>query len=224
MTTAAGSEPAPADAVRGLVGTVVDTVAQAGTITASGIAEALEGASRSFCRRVVQGAAGRDGGSARGLAGRDDLARALAEAPRPPALSRATTAGLALKLAGRFRPLGFLARRTPAFLLATLVPTLGSSVTHGAHEVGTVSSHLVQRARAQGVEPDLERVRRVAVQLVSNRPVDPEVEPRHGALTVRWLGRAGRAALPFGAGVATADPQTLASAAASVDVSTLGAA
>ena len=54
--------------------------------------------------------------------------------------------------------------------------------------------------------------------------VDPEVEPSHGALVVYWLRRAFRAALPFTAGVATADPEGLASAAAAVDVRGLGAA
>ena len=85
-----------------------------------------------------------------------------------------------------------------------------------------VASHLVQRARSQGVEPDLERVRRAAVQIVSHRPVDPEVEPSHGALAVRWLRRAARAALPFTAGAATADPEGLATAAATVDPASLG--
>jgi hypothetical protein len=39
---------------------------------------------------------------------------------------------------------------------------------------------------------------------------------------VRWLRRAARAALPFTAGVATADPEGLATAAAAVDPVTLG--
>ncbi len=87
-----------------------------------------------------------------------------------------------------------------------------------------VASHLVHRARAEGVEPDIERVRRAAVQIVSRRPIDPETEPSHGALVVQWLRRAFRAALPFTAGVATADPEGLARAAADVDTARLGAA
>ena len=86
-----------------------------------------------------------------------------------------------------------------------------------------VTSHLVHRAQAEGVEPDLERVRRAAVQIVSHRPVDPETEPSHGRLAVHWLRRAFRAALPFTAGVATADPAGLAREAAEVDVTRLGA-
>ena len=87
-----------------------------------------------------------------------------------------------------------------------------------------VASHLTHRARAAGVEPDLERVRRAAVQIVSRQTVDPEVEPSHGALAVQWIRRGVRAALPFTAGVATRDPDGLADAAAKVDVTLLGAA
>lgn len=224
-------QPAPGtgsvrdDDVRTLVTTVLDTVGRAGSLTASGIAEALEGAARSFSRRVVAGAAQGGAAPGSGLADHQNLARALADAPKvPAALGSATSAALMLRFARRFRPLGFLARRIPAFMVLTLVPTLVASVSRGAHELGMVSSHLVQRARAQGLEPDLERVRRAAVQIVSHSPVDPESEPSHGLLAVRWLRRAVRAALPFTAGVATADPQGLASAAASVDAATLGPA
>ncbi len=85
-----------------------------------------------------------------------------------------------------------------------------------------VASHLVHRARAAAVEPDLERVRRASVQIVSHLPVDPEVEPSHGRLALGWLRRAARAALPFTAGVATADPEGLAAAASDLDPTLLG--
>jgi hypothetical protein len=209
-----------ADEVQGVVQTALDAVARAGTVSAAGVADALESAGRSLSRRVVaRAAAGREA-----MADRHALAHALADKPRVPALGSATLAALALKVASRFRRLGFLARRTPAFLLATAVPALVASVSRGAEELGLVSANLIARARAEGVEPDLERVRRAAVQLVSHRPVDPEVEPSHGGLAVIWLRRAVRAALPFTAGVATADPEGLARAAADVDPTLLGAA
>jgi len=222
-STATGTDdPGVDDAVRGLVATVVETASRAGSVTASGIADAVEGAGRSLSRRVVAGAAESGAPGGRVVADRRALAEALADAPVVPALGSATTAALLLKLAGRFRRLGFVARRIPAFLVVAVLPALVASVARGAQELGMVASHLVQRARAEGVEPDLERVRRAAVQIVSHEAVDPEVEPSHGALAVRWLRRAARAALPFTAGVATADPEGLATAAAAVDPVTLG--
>jgi hypothetical protein len=107
------------------------------------------------------------------------------------------------------------------WLLATAVPTLVASVTRGADELGMVAAHLIHRARAEGIEPDLERVRRAAVQIVSHRTVDPDSEPSHGALAVQWLRRAARAVLPFTSGIATADPEGLAAAASELDPRTL---
>jgi hypothetical protein len=57
---------------------------------------------------------------------------------------------------------------------------------------------------------------------VSRRRIDPDTEPSHGGLAVAWLRRAARAALPFTAGVATADPEGIAAAAEAVDPTTLG--
>jgi hypothetical protein len=94
-------------------------------------------------------------------------------------------------------------------------------VSRGAEELGLVASHLAVRSRQQGIEPDPERLRRVAVQIVRNQPVDADVEPSHGPLAVTWLRRAARAALPFTAGVATRDPEGLARAAAQVDPAVL---
>lgn len=220
--SAPAGEPAGGVAaeVVGVVRATLDTIARAGTVSAAGVSDAVETAGRSLTRRVVAGAAREH----RHVGDRAGLARALAERPATPAFASATSAAMALKFAGRFKRLGFLAKRTPAFLVATAIPALVASVARGADELGMVASHLVHRARAEGVEPDVERVRRAAVQLVSLDPVDPEVEPRHGALVYRWLRRAVRAALPFTAGVATADPEGLAEATAEVDVTRLGAA
>ena len=208
-----------AAAVSSVVRDALEAIGRAGTVSAAAVTDALESAGRSLTRKVVTGAAT----ESKDLADRQALQKALADKPRVPALGSATTAAVALRFAARFRRLGFLAKRTPAFLVATAVPALVASVTRGADELGMVTSHLVPRARAEGVEPDLERVRRTAVQIVSYRPVDPEVEPSHGRLVVQWLRRAFRAALPFTAGVATADPGGLATAAAEVDTSRLGA-
>ena len=213
-------DPGVAADVRRVVQAAVDAVARAGTISAAGVADAVETAGRTLTRRVVSDAAS----AHPGMADRHALARALADRPKVPTLLGATGAAMALRLAGRFRRLGFLARRTPAFLLAAAVPALATSVSRGADELGMVASHLILRARAQGVEPDIERVRRAAVQIVARRDVDPEAEPSHGAMVFGWLRRAVRAALPFTAGVATADPEGLAAAAAEVDPAVLGAA
>jgi hypothetical protein len=175
--------------------------------------DALEGAARSLTRRMVADAVA----SPQGVEDREALARALAARPVSPVLAGATIAALGLRLARRVRRLGFLARRTPLWLVATAVPALVASVSRGADELGLVASHLVLRARAKGIEPDPERVRRVAVQIASRRAVDPDQEPRHGPLVVSWLRRAFRAALPFTSGVATSDPDGLAAAAADVD-------
>ncbi len=206
--------------VRTVVQTAVDTVTRAGTVSAAGVSDAVESAGRSLARRVVTGAAM----ERRELVDDSRLAQALADKPTVTALGSATTAAMAIRFASRFKRLGFLAKRTPALMVAAAVPALLASVTRGADELGMVSAHLVHRARAEGVEPDLERVRRAAIQVIRRQPVDPEVEPSHGALVVYWLRRAFRAALPFTAGVATADPEGLASAAAAVEVSGLGAA
>jgi hypothetical protein len=232
---AAGTHPAPtgtdhapplatddasvADAVTGVVRSAVDALSKAGTVSAAALSDALESAGRSLSRRVVAGAATR-----RGMGDRDTLARALADRPHTPVLASATGAALAVKVVSRFKRLGFLAKKSPMWLVATAVPALAASVSRGADELGMVASHLIERALAAGVEPDQERVRRAAVQIVSHKPVDPETEPSHGGLALIWLKRAARAALPFTAGVATADPEGLAEAAASVDPALLGPA
>lgn len=216
---AATPDQGPGPEVRAVVAAGLDALVRAGRLPATGVTDALEGAGRALARRVVRGAAT----DHPAMVEQRSLAAALAEGPTLPALGTATGAALALRFARRFRRLGFLARRTPAFVAMATVPALVASVSRGAHELGMVAAHLDQRARRQGVEPDVERVRRAAVQLVCRQPVDPEVEPSHGALAFVWLRRAVRAALPFTAGVATADPTGLAAAAAGVDVARLGA-
>jgi hypothetical protein len=218
--TARSNEDQPGTAeVQNVVHAAVDVLGRAGSASAGAVADAVEGAGRALTRKMVADAVA----SPRAMADRESLARALAEGPASPALAGATVAALGLRLAGRMRRLGFLARRTPLWLLATAVPALVASVARGADELGLTASHLVLRARAKGVEPDPERVRRVAIQIASRHAVDPEQEPKHGPLVVSWLRRAFRAALPFTAGVATSDPEGLAAAAADVDPTRLAA-
>ncbi|MGH9287385.1 MAG: hypothetical protein ACRD0V_03660 [Acidimicrobiales bacterium] len=219
MTTDSVEGRGASDEVMGVVHAAVDVLARAGGASVGAVTDAVEGAGRALTRKMVGDAVT----SPRAMAERETLTRALAQRQVAPALAGATAAALGLRLAGRIRRLGFLARRTPLWLLATALPALVASVTRGAYELELVASHLVLRARAKGIEPDPERVRRVAVQIASRRVVDPEQEPKHGPLVVSWLRRAFRAALPFTAGVATSDPDGLAAAAAEVDPARLAA-
>jgi hypothetical protein len=202
-----------AEDVRGVVAAAVAAVGRAGTDSAASIADAVEGAGRSLTRRVVSGALE----APRPVGDRRQLAEALAARPATPIVASATGAALVARALSRFRLLNFLSRRTPMWIMAGVVPTLIASVSRGADELGMIASHLVRRTRDAGLEPDPERVRRVAVQVLSGAPIDPDVEPGQGALVVAWLRRAFRSALPFTAGVATRDPDGLAAVAAEVD-------
>jgi hypothetical protein len=182
------------------------------------VAEAVEAPSRALTQRVAANAVV----NPRPVADPQALAAALARGPNAPALGSAAAAAFAARMARRFRRLGFLARRTPMWILAAAVPALHASVTRGAEEVALVASHLVQRARAAGIEPDPERVRRATVQLMSGTPVDPATDPRHFVLVGGWLQRAARGTLPFGGGGHRShDPQGLARRAAAVPPASL---
>jgi hypothetical protein len=203
--------------IRAVVTNAVAAVSRAGTVSAAGVADAVEGAGRSLARRVVQRAVD----DPRHVPDHGRLAEALAERPGTTLLAGGTAAAASARILRRFGPLKFLGKRTPAFLLATAGPALVTSVSRGSEELGLLAAHLTLRARAAGVEPDPERVRRVAVQVVTGVPIDPDREPRHGPLAVAWLRRAARAALPFASGVATKNPEGLAAAAAQIDPATL---
>lgn len=214
----AAGEGGVAEAVRDLVRTAVTSVGRAGTVSLSAVGEAVEAPGRALAARI----AARAVDAPHAVADRADLAAALEERSRSPLLGGSTGAALATKVAARVGPLRFVARRTPMWLVVTAIPALHASVTRGSHELALVSSHLVHRSRAAGVEPDPERVRRAAVQLLSGAKVDPSAEPRHASLAVAWVQRALRATLPFSGGVATRDPHGLARAAAAVDPEVLG--
>lgn len=208
----------PAD-VRAVVENAVSAVSRAGVTSASGLADALEGAGRGLARRVVEKAVAEP----RQVAEHGHLAEALAERPGTTLLASGTAAAATARILRRFGPLKFLGKRTPAFLLVTAIPALVASVSRGADELGLVSANLALRARQAGVEPDPEVLRRVAVQVVTGAAIDPADEPHHGPLAVAWLRRAARAALPFTSGVATRDPEGLAARTAAVDPTILRA-
>jgi len=181
------------------------------------VGEAAEGPGRTLAGRIAVNAVSQP----RPVAHVDDLTAALDAQPRSPLLGGATGAAMLAKVAGRVGPLRFFARRTPMWLVVTVAPAVHASVTRGAEELALVASHLVHRTRAAGLEPDPERIRRVAVQLVTGVPVEAAAEPRHAPMVVAWLGRALRATLPFSPGVATPEPRQLARATAAVEPSTL---
>ena len=203
--------------VGAVVRAAVGAARRAGTFSTSSIAEAIEAPVRALSRRAVSRAVAQP----EPVSNMTKLADALGERSKAPLLGGATATALAAKVARRIGPLRFLARRTPMWIVAAAIPALHASITRGADELALVASHLVHRARASGVEPDPERVRRAAVQLVSGSSVDTNVEPRHATLAVAWLQRALRSTLPFASGVATRNPEGLAAAAATVPASSL---
>ena len=186
-------------------------------MSGKGLGDAVNVPLRALTRRVVVDAAARP----RPVPDMRTLVDRLAERPHAPLLGGASAAAMAAKVARRFGPLRFLARRTPMWVVAAAVPALYASVARGADEVSLVASHLVLRTRAEGHEPDPERIRRAAVQLVSGAPVRTDVEPPYGPLARSWLRRAARATLPFNKGVATGDPHGIAASASAVPVSSL---
>lgn len=215
--SAPGNQSGTAAAIRDLVRVGMGAVIRAGSLSVGLVGDTLEGPGRTLASRITTGAVR----NPRPVADPADLAAALEDRPRSPLLGGATGAALAARVAGRVGPLRFLARRTPLWLVVTAAPALHASVAHGAEELALVASHLVHRARINGLEPDPERVRRAAVQLLSGAAVDPGTEPRHGPLALAWLQRALRATLPFSSGVATRNPLLLARAASAVDSGSL---
>jgi hypothetical protein len=197
-----------------------DAFRRGGRITANALADAVDGAARVLVRRVINGVLD----DPQPVPSEQALADALASRSEPPALGQATAAMLAARLARRLGPWRGLFGRTPMWLVAAAVPAFYTSIVRGADELELVASHLVHRARAAGVEPDAERLRRMSVQVLSGDAADPGAEPRHGRLAVRWMRRAGRAVLPFSRGIATRDPVGIAAAAAAVPPSALARA
>jgi len=198
--------------VGAVVRATTDAVRGAGRFSASAVAASADSAVGILTRRVVATALARP----RPVPDAPSLARALSDQPSPPTVGTATAAALAARAASRLGPLRFLARRTPMWILAVVGPALYEAVSRGADELGLVASHLVLRARAAGVEPDPERLRRAAVQISCGRAVDPEMSPPDGGLAFTWLRRALRSTLPLAHSVGTGHPDRVAGDAARV--------
>jgi hypothetical protein len=121
----------------------------------------------------------------------------------------------------RIGPLKLLARRTPWLVAASVVPDVYSALARGRDDVAIVSSFLVHRAGGTGADIDPERLRRVTVQLLQRRRVDPGTEPDDADLVSSWIRRALKSALPFVKGGVTPHAKSIAAAAATVDPSLL---
>ncbi|MFP5320121.1 MAG: hypothetical protein ACLGI2_17735 [Acidimicrobiia bacterium] len=215
-----GPSPEPADddgGVGAAVRSAMGAAQRMGSFSAAGVVDALEAPLRALSRKAAADALAQP----QPVSNTTRLAEALGERPKAPLLGGATATALATKMARRVGPLRFLARRTPMWILAAAVPALTASIARGRDELELVASHLVHRARAAGVEPDAERLRRAAVQLVSAGKVDPDTDPSHISLARAWLQRGLRSTLPFAPGVATRNPEGLAAAAAALPVHVL---
>ena len=120
----------------------------------------------------------------------------------------------------RVGPLKVLAGRTPWLMAASAVPDMYSALARGREEVAIVSSFLVNRAGGAAADIDPERLRRVTVQLLQRRRVDPGSDS-DADLVSSWIRRALKSALPFVKGGVTPHPKRIAAAAATVDPSIL---
>jgi hypothetical protein len=179
----------------------------------------LERLSRSFLRRTVDRAIA----SPVPIADQAALAAAL-DTPRSDVLLSTTSSALIVgKVLRRVGPLKGLAKRTPMLAAATAVPEVYTSLSGGVDEVTAVASFLALRVRETGASPDADRIRRVTVQLLDRRHVNPDLEPEHDQLVWSWLKRAGRGLLPFADRGRRSNAARIASVAAALDPATLQA-
>ena len=155
-------------------------------------------------------------------------ADALVDALDPrsgPALSPWIGAGAA-RLARTGRVAKVVGGRTPLGLAVRFGPAVHAAVTSSIRSIDAAAAHVVHRARANGVEPDPERVHRVVVQALGGGGIDPHAEADHGRLLRGWLTTAGRRAVPFGDRInglrGGRTPEAIAATLASLDVTGLG--
>jgi hypothetical protein len=174
--------------------------------------KAFERLAQALCSRIVRQSLA----DPRPIRDHAELHEALSQkSPRP---FDTTGAALVTKtVLSRVGPMKFLARRTPWVIAAGAVPDMYSSLARGRQELAIVSSFLVHRAGASADEVDPERLRRVTVQLLQRRRVDPRAEPDDADLVSSWIRRALRSALPFVKAGGTPHSRSIATAAASVD-------
>lgn len=136
--------------------------------------------------------------------------------------SNVRRAGSAGAWMARGRAARVLGGRTPVGLALRFGPGLYEAISGSLRGLDAAASHLVARAREQGLEPDPVRVRNAVVQALSGQPVDPDGEVDHSALVRLWLADAGRRMAPFGLGRIAGltrgrTPEAVAAALASVD-------
>lgn len=102
-------------------------------------------------------------------------------------------------LAGRTIRLG--ARRLPAIAAVTGSATALTIVARGLREVRLLASHLVHRARAEGIEVDAAALRSIVLQIYLRPDDAPSREAPPSMLTARvasgWVRRATSSVLPF---------------------------
>lgn len=126
----------------------------------------------------------------------DELIEALG--PRPGSTISPWIGAGAARLARTGRAAKVLGGRTPLGLAVRFGPALSAVVVGNVRGLDAAIGRLVTRARRAHVEPDPERVRRVVVQALAGRPIDPDADVDHRPLARVWLGEASRRAIPFG--------------------------
>jgi hypothetical protein len=176
----------------------------------------FERVARAVCSRVVQ----RSLEDPRPIGGLRELQEALSQRSSIP-FDGTGAVVITKAVLSRVGPLKVLARRTPWLMAASAVPDVYSALARGREEVAIVSSFLVTRAGGAGADIDPERLRRVTVQLLQRRTVDPGSESDDADLVSSWIRRALKSALPFVKGGVRPQSKRIAAAAATVDPSML---
>jgi hypothetical protein len=99
------------------------------------------------------------------------------------------------------RTVGFGARRVPVLAAATGAATAMMIVARGLREVRLIASHLVHRARAEGVEVDTRALRAIALQVYLRPHEAPSHDDGPSMLTTRvatrWMRTAATTVLPL---------------------------
>ena len=154
--------------------------------------KSFERVAQAICSRVVQ----RSLEDPRPIRDLRDLQAALSQRSSIP-LDGTGAVIITKAVLSRVGPLKVLAGRTPWLMAASAVPDMYYALARGREEVAIVSSFLVNRAGGTGAGIDPERLRRVTVQLLQRRRIDPGSESDDADLVSSWIRRALKSALPF---------------------------
>lgn len=178
--------------------------------------DAFERVARAFSTRIVKQSLA----DPRPIRDVHELQKALSQKSALPFDS--TAAAIVTKtVLSRIGPVKLLARRAPWLMAASVVPDMYAALARGRDELAIVSSFLVHRAGHAHADIDPERLRRVTVQLLQRRHIDPSTEPDDAALVSSWVRRALKSALPFVKGGVTPHAKHIVTAASSVDPTSL---